>query len=187
MKFEQHGFKTGNIVLPGIEFPVYLPEDFYFRDDGVVDNIYQHNKKVRQELESDGFILSDDPPIGREDIPFGKTTFAHRRNGFFKRNIQVGALMFVKRQSPEQDRFCIGHESMHIVDWLIQCGFSLEKPFLEMMKGMGFSLNPFTRNYNEEESLAHVGGLISAYKAGQGDRWKNSEIYEDLMASRIQK
>ena len=58
----------------------------------------------------------------------------------------------------------------------------------KVRKNKGFTLDPFKR-YDDEESIAHVGGLVSIYQTNQSNEFVNhpelTPILEELMNSKI--
>lgn len=92
-----------------------------------------------------------------------------------------GSLVFFKAGDPLFNRFNYGHEATHAVIHL-----GLEGFFMDMLKEEGFALDPFSR-YDDEEQIAHVGGLVSLYKGNFHNKVNHPELsplLEELMGSK---
>ena len=146
MVFERWGFKTGKVILPGLELIVQLHQNKYFRNDGVVMDMDKHTDDALREL-------------GASSHDYKRGTDAFGRHIALSSVGNRASLIFIQdSQNPEVNIFSYGHESTHAVIHL-----GLESYFLKKIRRMGFTLDPFKR-YHDEESIAHVGGLVSVYQ-----------------------
>jgi len=145
MDFEKHGFKTGKVVLPGIDLQVTLPKNHYFRNDKIVENIESHTTKI---LEDMNISSKFDKDYG---LRFGRCLTITEYDA-------IASTVCILNVSPAANLCNYGHESTHAIMHL-----GLENQFVDMLRYEGFSLNPFNR-YDDEESIANVGGLIALYR-----------------------
>jgi hypothetical protein len=172
MVFEGYGFETGRVLLPGLDLVVRLNEDKYFRNDGAVADVERHANGVWEELGISGHYCTS------EVRHFGKHFPCTSGN-------DKASLIFIEDGDPITNRFYYGHESTHAVIHL-----GLESCFMIMLEKIGFALDPF-KKYDNEESIADVGGIVSVYKTNQHKglathptRPELSQIYEELMKSK---
>jgi hypothetical protein len=145
MDFSRYGFKTGKVILPGINLEVTLPKNNYFRNDGIVANIEEHTDKIFREIYPD--FKYDRPPA----LAAGKCL--SWREEEYKLSV-----IYLLDNKPETIMFNYGHESVHAIQNL-----GIEDQFVEMLKQEGFTLNPFTY-YSNRELQAHVGGIMAFYR-----------------------
>ena len=172
MDFRTLGFQTGKVVLPGLELEVELGPNQFFRNDGVVDNLAEHDRQIVRELglitflEKDSIYASSNFKGTHWPIAIG---------------LAKGSLIYVTDVG-EAIPFCFGHESTHAI-----CHLNLKDPFLKLLSSEGFSLNPFEK-YSDPEDIADIGGCL-AFELRRRDYMlvsnsRRNNLYSDLLASR---
>jgi hypothetical protein len=171
--FERRGFETGEVVMPGLEITVELGSGTYFRDDGVVRDLYEHHDRLTTEFNC--FELSNAP---------SQTTHKGWCIGLTdSSSLEKASVIFVEDSGPVGNIFIKGHESTHA---LIFLGHSYA--LVDELESEGFSLNPFER-YSNEEWIAHIGGILAWHKAGLLGPTDLDKVYspfiKDLFESKV--
>lgn len=179
MTLENLGYSTGDIILPGLDILITLPSNRYFRDDGVVRDLDGHTEEVLKELGKKNTYT-------RYQIPtFGSCIGEPIDIGGVETKLSV---IFYLDLLPIDLVFTKGEESTHALIFLNQ-----ERYLLELLRHLRFSIDPF-RVFKDDESIAHLGGLLSLYRAkipfglGRPDAFYNdriAHIHEAMMRSRV--
>src|SRR4030042_3066551 len=97
--FEDDGFVTGSIVLPGLDMPLNLSEKHYFRFDGIVQNMQEHLRSLSPDIR--GFLdkYIEDPRM-QTAFNFGLIWYDF-----------IGMFMAVRDVSPRVNLSNIAHEA----------------------------------------------------------------------------
>ncbi|MBI4152132.1 hypothetical protein HY495_00340 [Candidatus Woesearchaeota archaeon] len=169
----EYGFKTGKIVLPGIQTIVDLEAHQWFRFDGIVDDLGAYYQRLGESLD---LTLE----------PGDETGICHHFNletESRKEELIVVAVEDLGELIPTL--FTIGHESTHAITYLNQ-----GQRLVEELRTDGFDLNPYQK-YTDKEDICHIGGLFALYRFGLLDSIDHSsrndpviQLLEDLLASR---
>ncbi len=144
--FNALGYRTGEIYLPGLDIIIPLNPNQYFRNDGIVSDIEAHTEKVFSQ-----FGISYNRNNGSEQ-DYG------RHVGVGNQTVKSSTI-FVRDTDDLTNLFNFGHEATHA---LIHFGW--EQYFLDALYAERFLLNPFEK-YDDEEQIAHIGGLLGLHKA----------------------
>jgi hypothetical protein len=164
MNLKKLGFKTGEIVLPGLGLETRLEPSHYFRDDGIVESLRKHFRKISEEFEcpaieekctSNNSLFS----LGGESLQLESTS--KKIAGFEK-----AAILFIKDHGYIENIFVKGHESTHALIF-----FGKQKEFTNYVHSQGFRLDPF-KVFDHEEHIADIGGLVSLHRRGKDDYYR---------------
>ncbi|MCM2325123.1 MAG: hypothetical protein NDI94_01550 [Candidatus Woesearchaeota archaeon] len=169
MNFINHGFKTGEVILPGIDILVRLSGLEFFRDDGIVPDVNAHMGVLSKEF---GYKLPKN--IYHREI-YNKETAARHVLVMEPDDIYKGCIIFIQDQGTEVNSFNRGHESTHVA-----VTFGLKDEFNGMLNHLGFFLDPFSMYKRNEEKIANIGGLMSAYRHGHIDYFASEAAYPSL-------
>ncbi|MBI4147310.1 hypothetical protein HY494_01515 [Candidatus Woesearchaeota archaeon] len=165
--FNALGYQTGEINLPGLDIIIPLNPNQYFRNDGLVSDIEAHTEKVLQQ-----FGMS----YNRNNSP--KQAYG-RQVGIGNQSVKSSTI-FLRDTDDVTNLFIFGHEATHALIHL-----RLEQYLLHALRAERFLLNPFEK-YDNEEQIAHIGGLLGLYKAKKLDfvnKCKLSSLVDDLRNS----
>ncbi|MGV8087417.1 MAG: hypothetical protein ACP5N1_07330 [Candidatus Woesearchaeota archaeon] len=173
MVFTQYGFKTGNVILPGIELDVDFSPNRFFRNDGIVSNLKEHTDKVFRDI---GHSL--DYTHNFDSLHGICNTVDYTYYEYTALNPYLACCIYILDVTPVINLFTLGHESTHAV-----INLGVKNQFLYMLKDEGFSLDPFTK-FTNNEAIAHVGGVLALYKHYK--KWDFFEITDPLV-NRVRK
>ncbi|MBT4322321.1 hypothetical protein HOC06_01380 [Candidatus Woesearchaeota archaeon] len=159
---EAIGFRTGEIILPGLNIKVTLEPNQYFFFDGQVDSIEENDRNWAEILKVDYEDVSSES----ENV-VGK--YLYRKLGD---EYNLAIVYYLKEDNKKEEILTIGHESTHIL-----FRFGLEHKLLEALEKEGFNFNPLTY-FNDEEDIAEAGGVLSSYKLQKGSIEHFSELMD---------
>lgn len=153
MNWLKYRFKTGRVILPGLEVAVDLAPNQYFRHDGVVDDLEEHVKTLKDALGVEYIRPQEEGVLG----------YCYFFNYCTQDNSENGQLVVTvsKRTTPMGALFNIGHESTHAL-----YHFGQERKLVETLREYGFKLNPYER-YTDKEDICNIGGLFAVYLVGE--------------------
>ena len=151
MILEDYGYSTENILIPGLNIQVMLGKNRYFRNDGVVADLHEHTDRIFEELNA------INPHKRDNEEHYGRTVKLDLE--VRKISVKASIIFILEQQSLPDAIFNTGHESVHA---LIHLG--KEQYLIESLENLGFFFDPF-QVYDDEESVANVGGFLSLYRA----------------------
>jgi|GEM_PF-2871244 len=149
---ELKGFSSWKAVLPGLNLEVALPLNTYFRDDGIVRDLEEHDKKVLSE-------------VGIERLKGVSSSLYGRHRGFKLEKDgeeRKYSVVFVKDNGNTRNILAQGHESAHAAMFL-QNAMGLEFQIVGDINNYGFRINPF-KKYSGVEDICDSVGLFAVYK-----------------------
>jgi hypothetical protein len=150
--FKKLGYTNGLVHFPGIDMSLSVPKNRHFADDGIVKDIAQYTKSLRD-------ILVYGNPCNDDFYEVKGTCF-----NLNLENLGIKTSMIYIVDCGKYSNILIrGHESMHAI-W----NLGLEDQFLEKLKDEGLSIRPFS-DYAGEESIANLGIIVASYNF---DKWR---------------
>ncbi len=142
----------------GIEFET---DDYFFRDDGYVDDIHEHSRKVYEEFgdNPNSYDLQILAREGKLPQASGKTMNNHTLSP------SPIIIFYLRCKTPLKQIFVIGHEETHVLSTAYRIDL-LKEEFSKM--GLNIDFGPYfgLDEYEEEELIADIGGLYAAIKQG---------------------
>ena len=163
--FEDDGFVTGSIVLPGLDMSLNLSEKHYFRFDGIVQNMQEHLRSLSPDIRAflDKYI--EDPRM-QTAFNFGLIWYDF-----------IGMFMAVRDVSPRVNLSNIAHEAAEIV-----FGLGYQKELETHLRGFGLEkgINDF-----ETHEIGVIAGILIPRAKGMDMTKLYDEqdqfIYRDLL------
>jgi len=152
------GYRTGRVNFPGVDIEVEMPNNKYFKDDGFVDNMERHRKKLCDILNTE-YIESDKPSNGRVAGTCSTFTLTSPEH----RECAISSIYYLKLKEPLVS-FVRGHEAVHAMMSLGAGNY-----FVEELQRYGLKIDPF-KELNSEEQLADIGGILSLRKKNIMDK-----------------
>ncbi|MDO8511281.1 MAG: hypothetical protein Q7S55_03885 [Nanoarchaeota archaeon] len=169
--FKALGYQTGEITLPGLDLTIQLNSNQYFRNDGIVSDLTTHTEKVFQQLS-----------FPHKNEQYGPRVYGICARGKLEK--EKFSTIFIRDVDIITNLLVLGHEATHA---LIHLG--LGHRLVQALRAERFLLDPFMK-YDNEEDVAHIGGILALYKADKIHYVKNlshsshlSSLADDLLKS----
>jgi len=145
-KYYNLGFKTGDLILPGLNMGVNLPSNRFFKNLGEVKKINISSITLLKPLNCE-YTLTEDKGLNGKHL--GIADYINQ-----KEVLKASLIMYLS-SNPTRTKFLQAHESMHAIRFL-----GLEEPFMRFAYVQNFHLNPFEK-YSSEEDMANYAGLMA--------------------------
>ncbi|MDD3175556.1 MAG: hypothetical protein PHU51_03695 [Candidatus Nanoarchaeia archaeon] len=145
-KYYNLGFKTGDLILPGLNMEVNLPSNRFFKNLGEVSEINVSSITLLKPLNCQ-YSLTEDKGLNGKHLGIG--------DYINQKEVLKASLIMYLSSNPTLTKFLQAHESMHAIRFL-----GLEEPFMRFAYMQNFHLNPFEK-YSSEEDIANYAGLMA--------------------------
>ena len=150
MGIEEQGFKTGKILLPGLDLIVNLHPYQYHRDDGEVDDMKEHMNSVIEDF-SLGNSLNKPEPGSIRNAKSQLMSFSIGTNSY--------TIVSYHKDLPREQ--LIGAQGETEMGVIVQ--HRLEGDLLRELRLMGAKTDPFLL-FKDQQLLEIFGGALAMYR-----------------------